>query len=442
MKSFVNIKTLYNAPSERTIQNLSSIYNNTEYLYGEIRNLFLAGVNVGHIRNKRVLLKPNLVCHDRCTTDEICLRTDWHFILATVRVVCEYQPDRLILGDAPVQGCDWGRMTPEWFTDELQKISRQFSVSIDYIDFRKLRLKGDRVEHISQGKDFILFDVGIHSMLEPITSSNNVFRVGMYNPDRMAQAHKKGMHKYCITKEVFDCDTIITIPKIKTHQKAGLTNSLKIFVGINGDKDFLPHHRIGAVGHGGDCYKGYHPFRRISELLLDEANRNIGKNKKKYKSFLFVSRVFWKLSFPNDEQSLGAGWYGNDTVWRMVIDLNRIVEYGRKNGTLADVPQRNIYTLCDGIIAGQGDGPLNPEPLPLGIIALSNDAFLMDEIATILFRLNYKKIPLINYAHNLNEEKDCIILINGNEVNIEKVKDFSLSVKMPPGWVNYNDRKH
>lgn len=436
MKSFVNIKTLYNAPSERTIQNLSSIYNNTESLYGEIRNLFLAGVNLGHIRNKRVLLKPNLVSHNKCDTDEICLRTNWHFILATVRVICELSPDRLVVGDAPIQGCDWNKMTPIWFTKELQDISNSFSIPIDYIDFRKVTLKGNRLDRISDDNDYIIFDVKAESLLEPITTEKNIFRVTCYNPDKMSEVHRKGMHKYCITKELFDCDTIITLPKIKTHQKAGLTNSLKIFVGVNGDKDFLPHHRIGAIGHGGDCYKGYHPFRRISELVLDEANRNIGK--RRYNFYRNLSSIFWGLSFPKNEQNLAAGWYGNDTVWRMVIDLNRIVEYGRKNGTLADVPQRNIYTLCDGIVAGQGNGPLNPEPLPLGIIALSNDAFLMDEIAAILFQLNYKKIPLINYAHNLNEEKDCIISINGIEENIEKVKDFSVSVKMPPGWINYD----
>ena len=79
---------------------------------------------------------------------------------------------------------------------------------------------------------------------------------------------------------------------------------------------------MGPIEKGGDCYPGYNPLRSISELFLDKANRNIGN--KKYKLYNLISRILWKLSFPTQEQTLAAGWYGNDTIWRTVFDLNLI----------------------------------------------------------------------------------------------------------------------
>lgn len=54
---------------------------------------------------------------------------------------------------------------------------------------------------------------------------------------------------------------------------------MKILVGVNGDKDYLPHHRLGAKGYGGDCYPGYNILRSCSEYLLDMSNRHIGEKR-------------------------------------------------------------------------------------------------------------------------------------------------------------------
>ena len=82
-----------------------------------------------------------------------------------------------------------------------------------------------------------------------------------YDPDKFRYTHTKGMHKYCITKHLFDSDLVISLPKAKTHQKAGITAALKNIVGLNGDKDYLPHHRIGGTEVGGDAYPGKSYFR-------------------------------------------------------------------------------------------------------------------------------------------------------------------------------------
>jgi uncharacterized protein (DUF362 family) len=60
----------------------------------------------------------------------------------------------------------------------------------------------------------------------------------------MAKTHHPGVHQYLVAKEVIEADIIINLPKLKTHRKAGVTCALKNLIGINGNKEYLPHHRV------------------------------------------------------------------------------------------------------------------------------------------------------------------------------------------------------
>ena len=436
MNSFVNIVPV---SQNKLLSELSEIYEDNDYLKSAIDKAVGSFLPKNDIEGKRLLLKPNWVKHPTKAQDNICLCTHPNFILAFVELLIKRNPQSILIADAPIQGCNWSALLTESFINKIKQISLSSGIEICIKDFRRV-LFSPRTNEIVQEKknldDYIIFDVAEKSYLEDITSDKNLFRVTCYNPDRLAESHHKGVHKYCIARDVFKCDTIITIPKIKTHQKTGLTNSMKILVGINGDKDYLPHHRIGAIESGGDCYKGKHPFRRMSELLLDEANRHIGHWA--YRPLSFLSTALWRLSRPTEEQNLAAGWYGNDTVWRMVMDLNMIAQYGRLDGTLALDTQRTIYTLCDGVIGGQGNGPLSPDPLSLGIIAFANDAFAMDEVVGRLFKLNLERIPLLREAKRLNEKHVIDYYINGSKAKISDVDNYAVDVVMPPGWINYN----
>jgi hypothetical protein len=243
------------------------------------------------------------------------------------------------------------------------------------------------------------------------------------------------MHKYCITKDLFESEVIITIPKVKTHQKAGITNALKILVGINGDKDFLPHHRKGSEKNGGDCYPGKNILLGLSENVIDEANRHRGNWM--YKPLVYLSLLFWKFSLPSPKHNLGAAWHGNDTTWRMTLDLNLIAGYGRNDGTFADNPQRVIYSLSDGIIGGQGDGPLNADPLPLGIICFSNSAAKADAVIATFMGFQINKIPLIFNALKKETIENSAIILNGVPISIDDLKNISIKTTPPPGWLDY-----
>lgn len=443
MDNFVDICTLYSKREELNLDFLSQVYNDMPLLESKIQSLIGNYLIDGNIRGKKILMKPNWVRHNMKSIDEVCLCTHENFVLAVLKVILEKCPKFIIIADAPIQGCDWNRLLSNHFLDKIRQLSILYGIEIQIKDLRRTILNVN--ENVIQKdrislNDYIIFDVGKKSYLEPITSDENRFRVTKYNPDKLAITHRKGVHKYCIAKDVFDADIVITLPKIKTHQKAGLTNAMKILVGVNGDKDYLPHHRLGAKGYGGDCYPGHNILRTYSEFFLDMSNRHIGEKKSRW--FSRISAALWKLSFPNQEQNLGAGWYGNDTVWRMVLDLNMIVEYGKIDGSISAKKQRELYTFCDGIIGGQGDGPLNPIPLPLGVIIFSNNAYWTDIVAGRLLSMDVDCIPLLKAASNIISGSDCQICVNGNKASIDSLDKYSVEANMPPGWINYkNNRK-
>jgi hypothetical protein len=329
-------------------------------------------------------------------------------------------------------------MLSQYFLEEVDRLRAKFKISIEIIDFRRVTfdpiLNNPNKERHSLS-EYIIFDLGEKSYLDPISTDKNIFRVTNYDPDRLGESHKKGIHKYCITKELFDSDIVISIPKVKTHQKTGITCALKNLVGLNGDKDYLPHHRFGGTGFGGDCYPGKNYLRILAERVLDSANRKIGR--KGYRFFLYLGLSIWKLSNPKNVHSMAAGWYGNDTTWRMVLDLNKIAIYGKVDGTLAKKPQRTLFSLIDGVIAGQGDGPLNPTPLPLGIIAFTDNSHLNDICRATLMGFNPHKFSLLRNGIDEIKSIETNIMLNGEVINITDLSSYSTLTLPPQGWIDY-----
>jgi hypothetical protein len=59
-----------------------------------------------------------------------------------------------------------------------------------------------------------------------------------------------------------------------------------------------------------------------------------------------------------------GNWQGNDTCWRMALDLNRALLFANRDGTLRTASQpKRYFCIIDGIIGGQGNGPTDPEPV-------------------------------------------------------------------------------
>jgi hypothetical protein len=213
----------------------------------------------------------------------------------------------------------------------------------------------------------------------------------------MAKTHAPGRHQYLIARDVLEADVIINLPKLKTHKKAGVTCALKNLIGINGNKEFLPHHRAGGSESGGDCYPGASIVKRALEYSLDRQNQTTS----------FVGGRVWREVAVNlervsvrsgDELGVEGSWAGNDTIWRTGLDLNRILLYGQPDATLADAPRRRVLHIVDAVIAGQGDGPLKPEPLPLGLIFMGTNAAAVDWVGARLLGYDPSQVSIVREA--------------------------------------------
>jgi uncharacterized protein (DUF362 family) len=435
MNYFVDFQSVFSNDSERTIEKLSALYTRREYLKNIIAELLSKRLQPEKVKGRKVLLKPNWVVHSRIDTDEICVRTHNNFTLAALETVLTYGPESVLIGDAPIQSCNWARVVTPQFLEEVMALSQQYKVPVMVKDFRRKTFDPSRnnpVSDLNPITEYTLFDVGVKSYLEPITSTErSLFRVSNYDPDRMVLSHGPGMHKYCISDSVFDSDMVISMPKVKTHQKIGITAAIKNLVGLNGDKDFLPHYRLGGTGFGGDSYPGKNYLRYWSELASDFADRRQGKFL--YWPGYYASNLLMKLSSIGRKNVQGA-WKGNDTTWRMVLDLNKIAIYGKKDGTLAEAPQRVIYSLCDGIIGGQGDGPLNPFPLALGVISFANHSGLNDKAVATLMGFDTEKLPMLHEAAQIGVGNAAQLTWNGQDIQEQDLAQHIINTLPPPAW--------
>src|SRR5262245_58996279 len=335
-------------------------------------------------RGARVLVKPNLVLHENQGPWGIDpLLTHISLIRAVVEGVLLAEPSEVLVGDAPLQGCDFDQLLSvtglsQW-ADDLKKIDPRFKGVRDFRRTTCVFVNGVRIaaESLQLEERFVLFDLGRDSLLEPVTDGRNAFRVTCYDPRLLARTHAPGRHQYLVAREVIEADVIINLPKLKTHKKAGVTCALKNLIGINGNKEFLPHHRVGGAGTGGDCYPRRSSVTRAHEYIADRRNQTTSRAGATfwYAMTLALTRI---LKVNGDRLGFEGSWSGNDTIWRTCLDLNRILVYGRADGTMADVPQRRLIHLVDGIVAGHGDGPLAPQPLPLGVLMGGTNAAAVD----------------------------------------------------------------
>ena len=366
--------------------------------WGDERGCFAELIPAG----ARVVVKPNWVLHANHGPWGVePLYTDPDLVRVVVEEALRANAGRVVAGDAPLQSCDLDRLVAEsglreW-ADALASRAPEFG---GLLDFRRTRCVFENgIRQASEDQvpmsEFVLFDLAAESLLEPITDDKPRFRVTQYDPAKLSATHHLGRHQYLIAREIIAADVVINLPKLKTHKKAGITCALKNLIGINGNKEYLPHHRIGGSAEGGDCYPGRSRAKRALEFTLDRLN-SAGRHVAK-RSWDLSKRVLDRLT-RNDELGVEGAWHGNDTIWRTCLDLNRILLYGRLDGTLADVPQRRVVSIADAIVAGQGDGPLSPEPVDFGMLLAAANPAALDWVGSILLGYQAERIPISAHA--------------------------------------------
>lgn len=405
-----------------------------------------------------VVIKPNLVTHANLGARAFGL-TDTDSLIthgSVIRAVADYAAKALagrgtiLIGDCPLQGTDWQLVLRLAGLHEIRShlLGSFPGVDVRLGDYRLVKAKTsrgritDRVETPTSGDEYADVDLGADSLLMPLIQPGTSFGVSQYPRWRMCAAHTPSRNSYVIAKDLLVPDVFLNIPKLKVHQKAGMTCALKNLVGINGHKDCLPHFRFGSPKDGGDEYPdGNWLWDVLWACWHREWERDRGAVKRAFRSLALGCAGVLRLSGgPRHQTWLGGGsWHGNDTIWRTVLDLNRLFFYfDRKSGALADRPRTDIryLAIADGLIGGEGEGPLAPSPVACGWMLGATNPAALDAVATACMGFDAAKIPLIREAFGLGARRLAEFLpadihIRGN-TSAENIADLYLKRLFTP----------
>jgi uncharacterized protein (DUF362 family) len=399
-------------------------------------------------RGDRVVIKPNWVHHRNGSGEGLdCLVTHPSVLEAVLLYAVKARPRSIIVCDAPIQSCNFeSLMTAQRLPEIVRRIGETSNIEVGIKDLRRtIRQRGDLsgklTEECQPRENYVLFDLGSDSLLEPISNTRSEFRVTMYNPDLLQKTHTRGRHQYLVARDVIEADVVINLPKLKTHKKAGLTGALKNMVGINGHKEYLPHHRKGGSGNGGDCYQGYSSIKGLVEELLDAANRARGPVARPVLAGAVRAAMALGKVMGVDNNYEGS-WRGNDTVWRMTLDLQRLLHYGLPDGTFSGQVQRKVLTITDAIVAGEGDGPLSPTPVDLGMMTLAMNPAAADWVHALVMGFQPESIPLTReafgrYRYPLTDfsPEDIVAHVDGLRLPCgELFGRYDRPFRLPSGW--------
>ncbi|MGA8763276.1 MAG: DUF362 domain-containing protein [Candidatus Sulfotelmatobacter sp.] len=254
------------------------------------------------------------------------------------------------------------------------------------------------------------------------------------------QGHR---HEYKIASDVLSSDAVISVPKLKVHSKVGTTLNLKNMVGINTDKNHLAHYRVGPQWAGGDEFSNPRwediVERHLSDLLLGK-NWELGKYPfLVWKQFRRALNLFHRS---NGSSPVYGNWHGNDTAWRMALDLNRILLTADREGKIQPNPQRQYFSVIDGIVGGQGNGPLHPDAYPSGIVLAGFNPLLVDWLATRVMGFDPTRIRM--YANAVAQFREWIPNFTTDEIRVETNRpewrntlatgDAVFQFQSAPGW--------
>lgn len=365
-------------------------------------------------KGQTVVIKPNLVFHEHPLGDKEMLSMITN--AAVIRPIIDYillatnGNVKIIIGDAPVQGGDFHQALRISGIKELVKFYKEKNIRIQLIDFRLLIsartpngvLSEKKANPDRSLKLYTIIDLKEKSELMEVISKSNRFEITDYGFGSVRKHHNKEKNEYIIPNEILQADLFINVPKLKTHRKAGLTCAMKNLVGINGDKTCLAHHTKGIKKYGGDEFDRF----ELKTLLRTRIWAFLKSNKIGiYVASLikrFFEKVVWKGKSLKEHNMLQkpsvfseGSWYGNDTIWRCVKDLNKILLYSDKKGSMCKQQQRHYLCIVDAVLAGEGEGPMEQRTKEFGVLFGGFNPVYVDYCASRLMRYSYRYIPTV-----------------------------------------------
>jgi uncharacterized protein (DUF362 family) len=398
--------------------------NHQNSVYTSVRNLFhLLGYDREHDGSPEwnplgwlikpgdtVFLKPNMIAHKHA------LNNDWDYVIthgSVIRATVDYVylalrgKGKIIIGDGPQSDSHFEKIRTLLGLDAIRDLyAGKTGVEVDLLDLRDehyvekdgiyvdtVRLPGD-----PRGRTAV--DLGTHSMFSELDGQGKRYYGAFYDWKETNAHHHTGKHEYAISRTPLSADVVINLPKLKTHKKCGLTVNIKSMVGINANKNWLPHYIFGSPENGGDQFDHATVRNRLENAVVMPAKTLLTKKVPLFRSFARKTKKVGYDVFGGTEEVVRSGnWHGNDTVWRMSIDLNRILLYANTDGSLrtGGAPKR-FFSIVDGITAMEGNGPVAGTRREAGVLIAGMDPVAVDAVCATLMGYECRKLPLIHRA--------------------------------------------
>lgn len=414
---------------------------------------------------QNVVIKPNLAKHEHHLGDDGLLSTITHG--SVLRPIIDYVnialkgKGRITVCDTPVENSDFKKMCDITGIRNTVSYLKGKGCSVELVDLRKYTTvfySGNKTRTVAQNGDpdgYVIVDLKEESEFDELENIQQNYHtladhtVDHYSPfckdeGKPNKHHHKGKHEYLVPRTVLNADVVISVPKLKTHGKAGVTLNLKNMIGIVTGKNYIPHHRPGNAPYG-DAFPVppneafvRHRFirRRIAESVawLQDI---VGERTMKKIAGTFRALVlerFWPVKEYQKDRIEWGDWYGNDTLWRTILDLNKILLYCDREGTLQGTQQRKYFSIIDGIIGQEGQGPTMGTPKVTSLLLSGEDPVAVDTIACRIMGLEIENIKTITKCaglkHYLGTSAIENIIINSGDTEDVFIFDF----KTPNGW--------
>jgi uncharacterized protein (DUF362 family) len=358
-----------------------------------------------------VVVKPNWVQESHEYAPDVWEPVITHpcVLLAAIEAIARHTTagGTIVVCDAPHTYASFEAITARGdFLSRFQALSaRHPQLTFELIDLRRevwIRKEEVTVQRRTNPHDprgYVRLDLGRDSLFYRGRGENRYY--GADYDSRVVNEHHRGeLQEYLLAGTPLACDLFVNVPKLKTHKKTGITCCLKNLVGINGDKNWLPHHTEGSPRTGGDEFPAEGWPQRL-ERTLKHAGRAVMLRVPALGNWMYRKmRNTGKAVLGDSEQTVRNGnWHGNDTCWRMALDLNRALLFGNSDGTWREAAHPKAYfAIVDGILGGEGNGPLCPDPVASGVIVTGANPATVDAVAARLMGFDPDQLPIVREA--------------------------------------------
>jgi uncharacterized protein (DUF362 family) len=406
-----------------------------------------------------VLLKPNLIRESNLRDP-----ASWQEVItngAVVRAVLDYTfialqgKGRVIIADGPQTDSDFEAICRHTGLPDLVTYFEERGLDVVLRDLRRDRwfqqgdVIYDRVTLEGDPAGYATVDIGGASEFEDYRLSGNFYGAD-YDMSETARFHSAGKHTYILCRSAMDADVIINLPKLKTHKKTGVTLSLKNMVGVNGYRNCLPHHTTGTPKQNGDEFPGELIANYVQSRLTVAFKRVLVLAGGRGGAWARGIKLIGMSVFGRTESVIRSGnWHGNDTAWRMVLDLNKALFHFDGEGRPRTKPLRYL-SIVDGIVAGDCDGPAAPDPVAAGVIVAGLNPVCVDTVCATIMGFDFGELPMLARAWEIEQlplvdhsfdELECASNVDHWNVGFAELRDRPhLGFRPHFGWTGHVER--